>query len=159
MVNKNGHLFVFCGDFYRHQELSKKYDIDIQNSLESIDTLVKGVVDATLATQNFIITAESMEPGICIIGGVRDGIKIIDRLLKLPNHFFPIFGLVVGYPDEKNNSKPHLYMKKYLQRKGWAKKQTMRKEIYVYSCINLFLLTVSIHHSFAKFVKFIKSRK
>lgn len=88
MVNKNGHLFVFCGDFYRHQELSKKYDIDIQNSLESIDTLVKGVVDATLATQYFIITAESMESGICIIGGVRDGIKIIDRLLKLLNHFF-----------------------------------------------------------------------
>jgi len=170
-----GHYFVFCGDFYRHQKLAKKYDTDIQDSLDSIDTLVKGVVDATLAAQNFIIAAESMGLGICVIGGVRDGIETVDKLLQLPDHVYPVFGLIVGYPDERNDSKPRLpqnaiyhqntyetnkeealkeydeiirayykkrnkdrtwskstteafskyprlYMKKYLQRKGWAKK-------------------------------------
>lgn len=103
-----GHYFVFCGDFHRHKELAKKYNIDIQDSLESVDTVVKGVVDATFAAQNFIIAAESMGLGVCVIGGVRDGIETVDKLLELSENVFPVFGLVVGYPDERNDSKPRL---------------------------------------------------
>src|SRR5699024_4252685 len=69
---------------------------------------IVATMDATLAAQNAAIAAESMGFGICYIGSLRNNIERVDELLELPNYVIPLFGLVVGYPDEEPESKPRL---------------------------------------------------
>ena len=105
-----GRYFLFCGDFHRHSQAAHRMGADISASLGSVDTLIKGVVDATLAAQNFIIAAESMGLGVCVLGGVRDGIKAVLETIDLPQNVFPFFAVVVGHPAERNGLKPRLPM-------------------------------------------------
>lgn len=106
-----GNYFLFVGDFYRHKLMADEINVDIEDSLISIDTIMKGTIDATLAAQNMIIAAESMGLGVCVIGGARDGIETVSKLLELPEYVYPIFGLVIGYPAQRNDIKPRLPMK------------------------------------------------
>lgn len=101
-----GHFFIFCGDFKRHQDFAKDQEIAIDKTIEGIDAVMVGAIDASLAAQNMTIAAESMGMGVCYIGGVRDGVEAITELLDLPDYVFPVFGLAVGYPAIKNETKP-----------------------------------------------------
>ena len=109
-ITEGSHFFIFCADLQRHFALSKELKIDIQPTLDGIDAILVGSIDATLAAQNMTIAAESMGLGVCYIGGVRDNIEKISEILNLPEYVFPIYGLVIGYPNEKNNHKPRLPM-------------------------------------------------
>ncbi|RFE01899.1 oxygen-insensitive NADPH nitroreductase [Streptococcus parauberis] len=101
-----GHFFIFCGDFKRHHDFAKEKEIAIEETIGGVDALMVGAIDASLAAQNMTIAAESLGMGVCYIGGVRDGIEAISELLDLPDYVFPVFGLVVGYPAIKNETKP-----------------------------------------------------
>lgn len=101
-----GHFFIFCGDFKRHAEVAKQKEVAISQAIESIDGLMIGAIDATLAAQNMVIAAEAMGLGSCYIGGVRDEIAVISDLLELPEYVFPVYGLAVGYPASRNPVKP-----------------------------------------------------
>ena len=115
-----GRYFLFCGDFHRHAQAAKHMGADISVSLGSVDTLIKGVVDATLAAQNFIIAAESMGLGICVLGGVRDGIDAVLEAVGLPMNVFPFFAVVVGHPAERNGLKPRLPMHAVYHEDGYC---------------------------------------
>lgn len=107
-IAEGGHFFVFCADVNRHKQLAEDLNMDIQHTIEGIDAVLLGAIDATLAAQNLVIAAESMGLGVCYIGGVRDGIIEISELLQIPDFVFPVFGLVVGYPNERNDIKPRI---------------------------------------------------
>ena len=107
-ITEGGHFFVFCADVNRHKQLAEDLDMDISKTIEGIDAVLVGAIDATLAAQNLVVAAESMGLGICYIGGVRDGIIKISELLNIPEFVFPVFGIVVGYPNERNETKPRL---------------------------------------------------
>lgn len=69
---------------------------------------VNGVINASIAAQNIVIMAEAMGYGTCYIGAIQnDPIRII-REFSLPKFTFPIFALVIGYPDENPKLKPRL---------------------------------------------------
>lgn len=104
-----GHFFIFCGDFRRHEDFAKEIGYDIHNSIEGIDAIMVGAIDASLAAQNLSLAAESMGLGTCFIGGVRDGVEAISSILQLPDYVFPIYGLAVGYPASKNDIKPRFH--------------------------------------------------
>ncbi|WP_026692556.1 oxygen-insensitive NADPH nitroreductase [Peribacillus kribbensis] len=128
-VANNGHLLVFCADLHRHTLISEMEQTDAEESLLSTEKFMVACIDASLAAQNAAIAAESMGLGICYIGGIRNDLKGVAEVLKTPERVIPLFGMVIGYPDEVNDLKPrlpmeHVYMEEeYLQDKEAYKKQ------------------------------------
>jgi len=51
---------------------------------------------------------EAMGYGICYIGGLRNDLPQVDRLLNLPEGVYPLFGLCVGLPDEDPIPRPRV---------------------------------------------------
>lgn len=107
-VENNGHFFVFCADLHRHAEIGESEGVSLSDSIESSETFMVALIDATLAAQNATIAAESMGLGICYIGGLRNNLEEVCQVLKTPKRVLPLFGLAVGYPSEESSKKPRL---------------------------------------------------
>ncbi|MDP4171247.1 MAG: oxygen-insensitive NADPH nitroreductase [Bacillota bacterium] len=107
-VADNGHLFVFCADLYRHEVIGRKEGKDVTPSIESTEKFMVGLIDAALASQNAAIAAESMGLGICYIGGIRNNLEEVKKLLKTPDRVIPLFAMAVGYPNQSPDIKPRL---------------------------------------------------
>lgn len=45
-VEKNGHLFVFCADLYRHDKIAGNKGEDVKASLEGTETFMVSVIDS-----------------------------------------------------------------------------------------------------------------
>ncbi|MDF1510236.1 oxygen-insensitive NADPH nitroreductase [Robertmurraya sp. DFI.2.37] len=110
-VEKNGHFFVFCADLYRHTLIGELEGKDVEPSLESTEKFMVALIDAALAAQNAAVAAESMGLGICYIGGIRNHLEEVVKLLKTPQRVIPLFGLAVGYPENLSAQKPRLPFK------------------------------------------------
>ncbi|KXT75522.1 Oxygen-insensitive NADPH nitroreductase [Streptococcus sp. DD12] len=76
-IQNAGYFFVFCGGFRQHADFAQVKDVAIQNTLEGIDAVIVGSVDASLTAQNMTLAAESLGMSVCYIGGVRDGIEAV----------------------------------------------------------------------------------
>jgi FMN reductase (NADPH) len=107
-VELNGHFFVFCADLYRHEVAGKMTGKDVISSIESTEKFMVALIDAALAAQNAALAAESMGLGICYIGGIRNNLEEVCKILKTPDRVIPLFGLAVGYPNKETNKKPRL---------------------------------------------------
>lgn len=101
----NAHLLVFIADLNRHRSL-----LDDEAALGSAENLLVAVIDAALAAQNLTLAAESLGIGCCYLGSLRNRVGDIIRLLELPRHTFPLFGIALGYPAAHADSehKPRL---------------------------------------------------
>lgn len=102
-------FILFCADFRRSLiacEINNT-DMYIQENLESI---LVGSIDAGLQAAFATVALESMGLGGVIVGGLRQNMKKIIELTELPQLVFPLFGLVIGHPAEKNLIKPRLPM-------------------------------------------------
>jgi len=109
-VEDNGHFFVFCADLYRHTLIGELEQKDVTPSLESTEKFMVALIDTALAAQNAAIAAESMGLGICYIGGLRNQLPEVQKLLRTPERVIPLFGLAVGYPANIAGQKPRLPM-------------------------------------------------
>ncbi|CDQ40294.1 MULTISPECIES: oxygen-insensitive NADPH nitroreductase [Virgibacillus] len=108
-VKDNGHLFVFCGDLHRSEQLgTSEQQNAMQESLETSEQFIVATVDAALAAQNAATAAEDLGLGICFLGSLRNDINRVNELLQLPDKVIPLFGLAVGYPDHQPEQKPRL---------------------------------------------------
>jgi FMN reductase (NADPH) len=107
-VETNGHVFVFCADLHRHEVIGELEGKDLTTSLQSTEKFMVGLIDATLAAQNAFLAAEAMGLGGCYIGGIRNDLKAVCDLLKVPARVIPLFAIVVGYPLEQPDKKPRL---------------------------------------------------
>lgn len=107
-VEKNGHFFVFCADLYRHTLIGEKECKNVEASLESTEKFMVALIDTALAAQNAAIAAESLGLGICYIGGIRNNLEDVKKVLHIPDRVIPLFGLAVGYPAKVTGQKPRL---------------------------------------------------
>jgi FMN reductase (NADPH) len=107
-VESNGHLFIFCADLHRHEVIAEMENQDLTTSLQSTEKFMVGLIDATLAAQNAVLAAESMGLGACYIGGIRNNLEAVCDLLQIPNRVIPLFGVVMGYPQQQPDKKPRL---------------------------------------------------
>ncbi|MEH7505149.1 oxygen-insensitive NADPH nitroreductase [Neobacillus drentensis] len=107
-VEKNGHFFVFCADLYRHSIIGENEQKSVTSSIESTEKFMVALIDASLAAQNAAIAAESLGLGICYIGGIRNNLEEVKKLLKTPERVIPLFGLAVGVPTKMTDKKPRL---------------------------------------------------
>ena len=108
-VKNNGHLLVFCADLHRHTMKADPQDYEkMLENLENSEHFLVSAIDAALAAQNAAIAAEALGLGICYIGSLRNDIQQVDKLLSLPQHVIPLFGMVIGVPDHEPDRKPRL---------------------------------------------------
>ncbi|XJZ27958.1 oxygen-insensitive NADPH nitroreductase [Bacillota bacterium Lsc_1132] len=107
-VANNGHFFVFCADLHRHEVIGELEHKDVIPSIESTEKFMAAIIDAALAAQNAAAAAESMGLGICYIGGIRNNLEEVKKLLKTPERVIPLFGMAIGYPAKITDKKPRL---------------------------------------------------
>lgn len=77
------------------------------NCLDYADYFLMGVIDAALAAERFLVSAESLGLGGCYIGALRNSPQGVADLLGLPEQVFGVFGMTLGYAaDNKDAIKP-----------------------------------------------------
>jgi len=98
---KDAPLFlVFCGDMRRGVRLCEQHGRAHANN--SLDTFLNGAVDAALALAYAISAADSLGLGTCPISYIRNHLEKVGPLLGLPPKVFPLAGLTLGWPVERN---------------------------------------------------------
>ena len=99
-------LLTFSADFNRMRKW-----LDISNAPENFDNFMSfmiGSIDATLASQNCALAAESLGPGVCYMGTTLANAHKIGEVLNLPKNVVPIVGFSLGYPKGVTNKKDRL---------------------------------------------------
>jgi nitroreductase len=91
-------FYVFLGDARRLQRIGALRGKPVANG--TLEGFFNASVDAALALQTFILSAESVGLGCCPISVIRNRIDAVAPLLGLPDLVFPVAGLCVGYPSE-----------------------------------------------------------
>lgn len=104
-VAECGAFLVICGDTRRHRLAAAAHGHPYDATLEAF---LVATIDAALFAQNLCVALESMEYGICYIGGLRNQLGEVDRLLEVPHGVYPLFGLCVGIPAEVPPARPRL---------------------------------------------------
>ncbi|AFZ70081.1 nitroreductase [Caldisphaera lagunensis DSM 15908] len=105
-VEEAQEFFIFLADLYRNTALMKH--LKINRAKDDFVPLIFAAIDAALAADRMAIAAESLGYGICFIGGVQDNPKEIIEILDLPERTYPLFGLIIGIPDESPSLRKRL---------------------------------------------------
>lgn len=91
-------LLTFCADFRRMRHWLRLNDAP--DNFDNFMSFMIGAIDATLASQNVALAAESLGLGVCYMGSTLANCDQIGRLLQLPPGVFPVVGFSLGWPDE-----------------------------------------------------------
>lgn len=91
-------FLVWLADLARLTHVAESSGIS-HDGLDYLEMFVTAIVDAALAAQNAVVTAESLGLGTVYIGAMRNHPEEVAALLQLPPSVFAVFGLCVGYPD------------------------------------------------------------
>lgn len=102
-------FLLFCADYNRIARVAEAKGIEMPSFPNTMDGVIVGVVDATLAMMSALVTAESCGLGTCCIGYARTASpEGIAKALELPQGVFAVCGLAIGVPREKPDMKPKL---------------------------------------------------
>jgi FMN reductase (NADPH) len=123
-------VLIFLADMQRwfdYYNYSKVKEYCVVNNLEynSPDEgdLMLAIADATIAAQNAVIAAESLNIGSCYIGDIVENYEVHKELLNLPEWVFPAAMLCLGYyPEEQNKIISPRFDKEYIIFKDSYKK-------------------------------------
>lgn len=91
-------VLAFLADLSRIQRIAERSG-RAAGGLDYLDTFLMAVIDAALAAQNTVLAAQSFGLGTVYLGALRNQPEPVAELLGTPAHVFPVFGLVVGWPD------------------------------------------------------------
>jgi len=99
-------FLVYCADLRRLNYACTKAGM---GELEGLtEHSVAAAVDVALFAQNVLLAAESEGLGGVFIGGIRNAPDVVIEQLQLPEFVFPLFGMCLGKPKERNATKPRL---------------------------------------------------
>ena len=90
-------FLVFLGDTRRMQRLGELRGHPAPNT--GLEGFFNATVDAALALQTCILTAESAGLGTCPISVLRNQAPLVGHVLGLPDGVFPVAGLCLGWPS------------------------------------------------------------
>jgi nitroreductase len=90
-------FFVFLGDARRLQRIGEMRGKPVENG--TLEGFFNASIDAALAMQTMILSAESVGLGVCPISVIRNEVDKVATILGLPDLVFPVAGLCVGYPQ------------------------------------------------------------
>ncbi|MCL4222215.1 MAG: NADPH-dependent oxidoreductase [Phycisphaerales bacterium] len=115
-------FFVICGDARRHRLLCERAGVKYDQRMEGF---LIAVIDATLFAQNMVIAFESLGYGVCYVGGIRNDLAGVGRVLQLPPGVYPLYGLCVGVPAETPSQRPRLPIEAVLFDDGYLPDEEM----------------------------------
>lgn len=100
-------LLIFLSDYNKIALLAKRKGLEMPDITDTMDGVMIGVIDASLAMMSAVVAAESVGLGSNCIGYLRtaDPAKVAE-LLKLPKGVFVVCGLAIGVPREHPDLKP-----------------------------------------------------
>ena len=100
-------LLMFLSDYNKIALLAKKKGLEMPPFTNTMDGVIIGVIDASLAMMSAVVAAESVGLGSNCVGYLRtvDPAKVAE-LLKLPKGVFVVCGLAIGVPREHPDLKP-----------------------------------------------------
>lgn len=100
-------LLIFLSDYNKIELLAKKKGLEMPAITNTMDGVIIGVIDASLAMMSAVVAAESVGLGSNCVGYLRtvDPAKVAE-LLKLPKGVFVVCGLAIGVPREHPDLKP-----------------------------------------------------
>ena len=91
-------FLVFLGDTRRLQRLGELRGHPAPNM--GLEGFFNAAVDAALALQTCILSAESAGLGCCPISVLRNQAPLVGEVLALPDGVFPVAGLCLGWPAD-----------------------------------------------------------
>lgn len=115
-------FLVFCADLKRAENACLLENKEMVSGYT--EQFIIATIDVALAAENAIIAAESMGLGGVFIGGIRNNPDAVCELLKIPKHVYPVFGMCLGFPDEKPEQKPRLPAEMILHEDYYHENQT-----------------------------------
>jgi nitroreductase len=92
-------ILTFCVDFNRFAQWCKQRNTDA-DGYNNMQCFTWGIIDATIATQNACIAAESFGLGICYLGTVTYNAQELSDIYNLPKNVVPVTCITLGYPAE-----------------------------------------------------------
>ena len=100
-------LLIFLSDYNKIELLAKEKGLVMPEITNTMDGVIIGVIDASLAMMSAVVAAESVGLGSNCVGYLRtvDPAKVAE-LLKLPRGVFVVCGLAIGIPREHPDLKP-----------------------------------------------------
>ena len=100
-------LLIFLSDYNKIGVLAHRKGLEMPKIKNTMDGVIIGVIDASLAMMSAVVAAESLGIGSNCIGYLRtvDPRKVAE-LLKLPKGVFVVCGLAIGIPREHPDLKP-----------------------------------------------------
>ncbi len=99
-------FLLFCGDIRRGRRLCELHGREHAN--DNVDSFINATADAALAMAHLILAADAAGLGTCPISYVRNHVERIGPMLALPKGVFPVAGLTLGWPVERNRTSPRL---------------------------------------------------
>ena len=129
MVMEAPVLLTFCSDFHRMRLWLENNDAP--ENFDNFMSFLIGMIDATLASQNVALAAESEGLGVCYMGTTLASNKKITEVLTLPKHVVPVVGFSLGYHDEQPELRDRLPMNGIIHRETYQDYTTDQiQEIY-----------------------------
>lgn len=100
-------LLIFCSDYNKIMRLAEKKGFEAPPFTDTMDGVIIGIIDASLAMMSAVIAAEAAGLGSNCVGYLRtvDPAKVAE-LLHLPKGVFVVCGLALGVPREHPDLKP-----------------------------------------------------
>ncbi len=117
-VKESPVFLVFCADMQRHQLACDMHEAEMLSGFT--EQFLTASVDCALFAQNVVVAAESMGLGGCYIGAIRNKIAEVDKLLRLPDKVYPVFGMCLGYPAQDPEIKPRLPVEVILKQQRYS---------------------------------------
>lgn len=133
-VIDSGHFFVFCADLNRIMISGEMEETDVMAPVQSKEKFMVALIDVALAAQNAALAAESMGLGICYVGGIRNDLDEVKKVLKTPEYVIPLFGMSIGYPTKRNDIKPRLPLEHvYMENEYTQDEEVFKNQLKAYN--------------------------
>lgn len=125
-------FLIFCADYHKIECLAREKGFDVPPFRDTMDGIMVGTIDATIAMSNARIMAEALGLGCCCIGYVRTAApQEVSAMLHLPQGTFIVCGLAIGYPREQPDIKPKQDEPLLIHRNGYHDEEiTQRLQQY-----------------------------
>ena len=122
------HFLIFLGNNRRQRQLHEWRGRPFPN--DHLDAFFNAAVDAGIALTAFVLAAESAGVGCCPLSVIRNHAAEVSRLLKLPDHVFPVAGLGFGWPERPGWVSARLPLSATVHRDSY--KETSRETVDAY---------------------------
>lgn len=122
------HFLVFCADYNKISTVARFKGIDDIPFIGTVDGLIVGVIDASLAMMSAVAAAESRGLGTCCVGYTRTVAPAqLTELLALPKGVFIVCGLAIGIPRELPDMKPKQNNALLIHHNGYRRDDMLRE--------------------------------